>query len=43
MSKKKIAIILGIVCIILTFAICIQLKTIENLGSPSEVAFQEMN
>ena len=41
MSKKKIAIILGIVCVILTFAICIQLKTIENLGSPSEVAFQE--
>lgn len=41
MSKNKIAVILGIVCIILTFSICMQLKTIKKIGSPSEVSFQE--
>ena len=30
MNKKQIAITLGTMCLILTTAICVQLKTIEN-------------
>lgn len=33
MDKSKIAITLGVVCLILTIAICMQIKTIENANS----------
>lgn len=33
MNKNKIAITLGIVCVILTIAICVQVKTIQNANS----------
>ena len=30
MSKNKIAITLGVVCLILTIAICVQIKTVKS-------------
>lgn len=33
MNKKQVAITLGIMCFILTLAICIQLKTTQNSNS----------
>lgn len=33
MSKKKISVILGIMCLILVYCICIQIKTINNTNS----------
>lgn len=41
MDKKKIAITLGIVCLILTIAICIQIKTIKNANSTVSQTFTE--
>ena len=33
MDKHKIAITLGIVCLILTIAICVQIKTVKSTNS----------
>lgn len=41
MSKNKIALLLGIVCIALTFAICVQLKTIELANKTVSSSFTE--
>lgn len=41
MNKKQISLTLGIVCIILTYAICVQLKTIDNIGTSTSVTFTE--
>ena len=39
MNKNKIALTLGIVCIILTIAICVQINTIKNANSTVSKAF----
>ena len=41
MNKKQIAITLGIMCFILTVAICIQLKTIENTTTTISQSLKE--
>lgn len=41
MKKNQIAITLGIVCFILTIAICIQVKTIKNTTSTVALSFEE--
>ena len=41
MNKKKIALTLGIVCLILTVAICVQMNTIENANSTVSKTFAE--
>lgn len=41
MDKKKIAIILGIVCLVLTICICVQIKTIENSNKTVAKTFTE--
>lgn len=41
MSKNKIAVVLGIVCCILTICICIQIKTIENTTKTVDQTFEE--
>mgnify|MGYP005774659977 FL=1 len=40
-KKQKIQILLGCVCLVLTFAICIQLKTIENANKVVGSSFTE--
>ncbi|MFR8103795.1 MAG: DUF881 domain-containing protein [Clostridia bacterium] len=41
MNKKQIAIILGIVCILLTFSIAVQVKTIKNANITGNTSFKE--
>lgn len=41
MNKKQIAITLGIMCFILTFAICVQLKTIKNTTTTISQSLEE--
>ena len=41
MNKKQIAITLGIMCFILTVAICVQLKTVENTTSTVSQSLKE--
>ena len=41
MNKKQIAITLGIMCFILTVAICIQLRTIENTTTTISQSLKE--
>ena len=41
MSKNKIAITLGIVCFILTIAICVQINTIKSTNSTVAKTFEE--
>ena len=41
MNKKKIGIVLGIVCLILTAAIIVQVKTIKNFGIETNATFSE--
>ena len=41
MNKKQISITLGIMCFILTVAICIQLKTIENTTTTVSQSLKE--
>lgn len=41
MSKYKIALTLGIVCLILTIAICVQINTIQNANSTVAKTFAE--
>ncbi len=43
MNKRKIAFTLGIVCIILTVAICVQINTIKNANSTVSKGFSEDN
>jgi len=43
MNKNKIAITLGIVCFILTIAICVQINTIKNANSTVAKTFEENN
>ena len=43
MDKKKIALTLGIVCIILTIAISIQIRTVANANSTVARTFSENN
>ena len=41
MEKNKIAITLGIVCVILTIAICVQIKTVNNTNTMVAQTFAE--
>lgn len=41
MDKNKIALTLGIVCLILTIGICVQVKTIQNANSTVSQTFTE--
>lgn len=41
MNKKQIAITLGIMCFILTIAICVQLKTVKNSNSTVSTSFTD--
>ena len=41
MSKNKIAILLGVVCVVLTIAICVQIKTITYVNSNITSSFAE--
>ena len=41
MNKKQIAITLGIMCFILTVAICVQLKTVENTTATASQSLKE--
>ena len=41
MNKKQIAVTLGIMCLILTMAICIQLRTVENTATTVSQSFKE--
>lgn len=41
MNKNKIALLLGVVCVILTYAICIQFKTIEVANKTVSSTFAE--
>lgn len=41
MNKKKIGIVLGIVCLVLTAAIIVQVKTIKNFGIETNANFSE--
>ena len=41
MDKKKIAITLGIVCLLLTIGICVQIRTNNNANSAVSMAFEE--
>ena len=41
MDKTKIAITLGIVCLILTASICVQIKTIKSTNSTVAQTFKE--
>lgn len=41
MNKNKIAILLGGVCLVLTIAICVQIKTIENANKNVSSSFAE--
>ena len=41
MKKRKVEIILGIVCAVLTFAICVQFKTIDAANSAVPQTFTE--
>lgn len=41
MDKKKIAITLGIVCLILTISICVQINTVKNANSTVAQSFTE--
>lgn len=41
MNKYKIALTLGIVCLILTIGICVQVKTIQNANSTVSQTFTE--
>ncbi len=41
MNKKKIGIVLGIVCLVLTAAIIVQVKTIKNFGIETNATFSE--
>lgn len=41
MNKKTIGIILGIVCVLLTFAIVVQVKTVKNSGVSTDATFSE--
>ena len=43
MDKHKVAIILGIVCLILTICICMQVKTVKNSNSTVAQTFTENN
>lgn len=43
MNKKQIAITLGIMCFILTVAICVQLKTVENTTSTVSQSLKKMD
>ena len=43
MKKKQMAIILGIMCLILTFAISIQIKTVQNSNSTVSQSYEENN
>lgn len=43
MDKHKAAITLGIVCLILTICICVQIKTVKNSNSTVAQTFKENN
>lgn len=43
MKKKQVAIILGIMCVILAFAISVQLKTVKNTNSTISQDYEENN
>lgn len=43
MKKKQVAIILGIMCVILAFAISVQLKTVKNTNSSISQDYEENN
>lgn len=43
MDKHKVAITLGIVCLILTISICVQIKTINNSNTTVAQTFTENN
>lgn len=43
MNRKKIAFTLGMVCMVLTISICVQINTIENANSTVAKTFEENN
>lgn len=43
MNKKQIGIILGIMCLLLTYGICVQIKTVKNSNSTISQDYEENN
>ena len=43
MNKRKIGIVLGIMCFALTFAIAVQIKTVEGTNSTVSHNYEENN
>ena len=42
-NKKKISLVLGIMCFALTVGICIQIKTVKNTSSTISQNYEENN
>ena len=43
MNKKEISVILGLMCFLLVFAICMQIKTVKNSNSTLSQDYEENN